>query len=81
MPQHDTAPSARQAQLAALRRAGAAGRVRLAAELCEDTRRIVSEAVRRRHPDFGEAEVRRALLRTLLGEALASRVCAAGWPR
>lgn len=76
MPESDTDGPAQAAQLAAVRRAGPAGRVLLAAEMSEDVRRIVAEGVRRRNPGLGESEARFALFRALFGEGLALRVCA-----
>jgi hypothetical protein len=70
----DTEAAARDAQVAALRRLGPSGRLRLAAEMSEDARRISIEGERRRHPDLTEAEARRAVLRRLWGPELASRV-------
>ena len=70
----DTEARAREAQLAALRRLGPAGRFRLAAEMSEDARRISFEAERRRHPELTIAEARLVVLRRLWGAELAARV-------
>jgi hypothetical protein len=63
-----------EAQLAALRRLGPTGRVRLAAEMSEDARRISFEGERRRHPELTAAEARLAVLRRLWGTPLAALV-------
>lgn len=55
-------------QVVAWRRLGADGRMRVAAEMSDDTRRVHVEKIRRSNPDFSENEVRRALTRTLYGE-------------
>ena len=70
----DTERAAFDAQLAALRRLGPEGRLRLGIQLSEDARRIAVEGERRRHPEYSEAEARRAVARAILGEELASKV-------
>jgi hypothetical protein len=72
--QRDTDTGALEAQLAALRRLGPAGRVRLAVEMSEDARRISFEGERRRHPELTPAEARLAVLRRLWGAQVAARV-------
>jgi hypothetical protein len=76
----DTEPHSLEVQLAALRRLGPAGRVRLAAEMSEDARRISFEGERRRHPELTAAEARLAVLRRLWGAPLAARVLDATAP-
>jgi hypothetical protein len=70
----DTHPAALEAQLSALRRLGPSGRVRLAAEMSEDARRIAFEAERLRHPGISYAEARRAVLLRLWGAELGARL-------
>lgn len=70
----DTDAAARAAQLAALRRLGAEGRLRLAAEMSEDARRIAIEGELRRHPELSPRDARLAVLRRLWGPELAARV-------
>ncbi len=70
----DTDDEAHRVQIAALRKMGPSERVRVAAEMSEDARRMVMEGVRRRHPEYTEAEVRHASFVIFLGEALASKV-------
>lgn len=67
----DTGTAALQVQLTALRRLGPSGRLRLAAEMSEDARRISIEGERRRHPELTEADARRAVFRRLWGCELA----------
>jgi hypothetical protein len=59
----DTEAGARDAQVAAIRRLSPSERMRLAAEMSEDVRRISVEGERRRHPELDEAQARRAVLR------------------
>lgn len=77
LPMRDTEAHALEAQLAAVRRLGPAGRVRLAVAMSEDARRISFEAERRRHPELDAAAARRAVLRRIWGVDLAARVDAA----
>jgi hypothetical protein len=70
----DTGEEARAAQLAALCRMGPSERVRLAAEMSEDARRIAFAGERRRHPGRSEDETRRAVLARVWGEELAAAV-------
>lgn len=75
---NDTTRDALEAQLTALRRLGPDGRVRVAAEMSEDARRIAIEAERRRRPGLSEVEARRVVLRRIRGPELAARVEASG---
>ena len=70
----DTSDGARAAQLAVLRRLGPSERMRLAAELSEDVRRIAFEAERRRHPELSVAQARQAVLDRIWGPDLAAAV-------
>jgi hypothetical protein len=70
----DTDDDARAVQLAVLRRMGPSERVRIAAEMSEDARRIAIEAERRRRPELSEAEARQRVLDRLWGPDLAAAV-------
>jgi hypothetical protein len=70
----DTDDKARAAQIAALRRLGPSGRVRLAAEMSEDARRIAFEGEQRRQPELSASEAQRAVLARMWGPELASAV-------
>jgi hypothetical protein len=70
----DTSDAAQAAQIAALRRLGPAGRLRLAAEMSEDARQIAIDGERRRHPGMTAEEARTVVLRRLWGADLAARV-------
>ena len=72
----DTDDAARDAQIAAIRRLGPAGRARLAAEMSEDARRISIEGERRRHPELSASEARTIVLHRLWGPVLTARVLA-----
>jgi hypothetical protein len=58
----DTTPDAAAVQEAAYRRAGPAGRLRIAMELSDLVRALAAAGVRKRHPEYTEAEVTEALL-------------------
>ena len=72
----DTDDGARLAQMDAVRRQGASGRLRLVAEMSEDVRRISIEGERRRHPELTEEEARLVVLRRMWGAEVAARVIA-----
>ncbi|HEY1537727.1 MAG TPA: hypothetical protein VGF76_27090 [Polyangiaceae bacterium] len=72
----DTTPSARAAQLVVARRLGPEGRLRVAAELSEDIRRVSIEGVRRRNPTYTYEQARRVVMSALWGVQLSERV----WP-
>ncbi|MBX3125863.1 MAG: hypothetical protein KF718_04075 [Polyangiaceae bacterium] len=74
MSSSDTHDEARAAQLAILRQMGPSERVRLAAEMSEELRRIAFEAERRRHPEPSAAEARQAVLDRVWGPDLAAAV-------
>ena len=70
----ETDDRARAAQVAAVRRLGPSGRLRVAAEMSEDARRISIEGERRRHPELTEEEARLVVLRRMWGAEVAARV-------
>jgi hypothetical protein len=45
-------------------------RLQAAIELAQTSRELLAEGVRRRHPEYGEDEVRLAVIRVLLPEEL-----------
>jgi hypothetical protein len=72
----DTTTAAQNAQLAAWRRLGPEGRIRVAIELSEATRQISIEGMMRRHPEYSFEQARREVLRRLWGDTLVDRI----WP-
>lgn len=62
-PRHNDAKIA-AVQVVAWRMLGTAGRVRVAADMSDDTRRIAVDKIRRSNPSWSEDEVRRALSKT-----------------
>jgi len=66
----DTSREAREAQLEAQRRLGAAGRLALAFEMSAEARGISIAGMRRRNPDLSEAEAVSRLRKRLLGDEL-----------
>ncbi len=64
------------AQVLAARRLGSSGRLKAAAELSEDIRRISIEGMLRRNPSYSFEAARREVMRRVWGEGLALRV----WP-
>ena len=73
---NDTSPEARDAQLVALRRMGAARRMTTAAQMSDDVRAMALAGIKARHPHYDDATARWALFRLLLGDALFVKV----WP-
>jgi hypothetical protein len=59
--------------VAGLRRIGPEGRLRAANRLSRSVRRMAVEAIRRRHPDWDEAQVRRCWMTQAYGADLAAR--------
>jgi len=61
----DTSPEVFAYQLDRYRELGPSGRSRMAAELSDTVRQTSLAAIRRRHPEYTEAEVRRTFLRAV----------------
>jgi len=70
----DTDPEAHDVQTAAYRRMTGAQRSAIMFRLNEMARNIAAAGIRARHPDYSEQQVRRALLRLLVGDDLARAV-------
>jgi hypothetical protein len=75
-PQDETTADAYAAQTEAYRRMGGRERTAVMFRLNELARQTAAAAIRGRHPDYDDEQVRRALLRLWLGDALAAAV----WP-
>lgn len=71
----DTTAEAREVQDAALRRMGTAGRFRMTMQLCEELRELTAAGVRGRHPEYGEEQIRQAVLLLTIGEDLFRQCC------
>jgi hypothetical protein len=72
----DTSPDADAVQLEAYRRMGGAGRAQVMFRLNEMARRTAEAGIRRRHPEYDDAQVMLALARLLHGDELVRRA----WP-
>jgi hypothetical protein len=72
----DTSPEADAVQVEAYRRMGGAGRGQVMFRLISLVRQASRAGIRRRHPEYSEAEVRLALARLLYGDDLVGRA----WP-
>src|SRR5438046_846120 len=66
----DTSPEATRVYFAVLRRLGPSGRVRRWVELTRTMRTILADGIRHRHPEYTDEQVRREVVRRLLGEQL-----------
>jgi hypothetical protein len=65
----DTTAAAAHAQLEAQRRLGEAGRLRVALDMSITARALAAAGIRRDHPDWDEARVKRELLRIAFAPA------------
>lgn len=70
MPSRDTSREAAEVQLDVYRRMAPGARLRVGLELTELSRRLLEDGVRRRHPEYSDAQVRLAFLRLWLGAEL-----------
>lgn len=70
----DTSPEARAVQLELLRRASPTERLERACSLSNGVRRLAIAAIRRRHPEFDEDEVRIKFIELTYGKELAEGV-------
>lgn len=61
----DTSPKAFAYQIERYRQLGPAGRSRIAAELSDTLRGTSLAAMRTRHPDYSEDEIRRAFVKVV----------------
>jgi hypothetical protein len=66
----DTAKDAEKKQIEILRRMGPEGRLRAAIELSRTSRKVLSEGVHRRHPDYDERQIRLETIRLTLPKEL-----------
>ena len=76
MTARDTSSEAAWVQAQVYRRMGPERRARAAVEMSEEARRISAAGIRARHPHYTDADVRHALNRLVLGDALFT----AAWP-
>lgn len=72
----DTSREAHEIQTEIYRRMGGTGRTAVMFRLTTMARNNAAAGIRRRHPDYDEASVRRALCRLVLGDDLVREV----WP-
>lgn len=70
----DTSREAQRVQLQLLRAASPTRRLQLALSLSQTTRDLALAALRRRHPDFSEREIRLRFAEVHYGKELAERV-------
>jgi hypothetical protein len=72
----DTSPKAHERQIAVYRAMSPERRVEVAVSMSEEALRIAEDGIRARHGDYGDVQVRWALRRLRLGDALFRQV----WP-
>ena len=66
----DTLPEAASVQIEVYRRMSPATRLRIGLELTAVSRSLLAAGVRRRHPEYTDAQIRQAFLRLWLGDSL-----------
>jgi len=71
----DTTHLAMAVHVEAARLLGRDGRLRVAVEMSEDARRISIAGVKRRHPEYDDAQAQHVLVSALYGEELERRSC------
>lgn len=71
----DTSRDAEKKQIEILRRIGPENRLRAAIELSRISRTMLSEGVRKRHPEYTERQVRLETIRITLPEELFRAAC------
>ncbi len=76
MSARDTSPEATAIQTAIYRRMTPQRRADLAMEMSMSARAVTASGIRRRHPEYDDDQVRFALFRLLVGDALFRRA----WP-
>ena len=72
MSANDTTPAAAAIQLMLYRRLGPSGRAQIAADLSDAVRETALAGIRRRHPEYTEAEVRQSFLELVYGIRIAA---------
>ena len=66
----DTSSQAEKVQVEVFRRMKPEMRLQMAIDLAQTSRKLVEEGVYRRHPDYGEDQIRLAAIRLILEEDL-----------
>jgi hypothetical protein len=72
----DTDPAAHQLQRQIYLRLGGSERLAIAFRLSDSVRRLAQAGIRRRHPDYTDAQVEQAFARLRLGDAVMRAI----WP-
>lgn len=70
MSELDTSPEMEKLQMDILRKMDPEKKWSLMMELIEMSRRLLMEGIRNRHPEYGEEELKLALIKILIGEEL-----------
>jgi len=76
MRSQDTSEDAHAIQMRVYRSMTDPQRSELALRMSDDIRRVAAEGIRQRHPDYSDADVRRALVALLYGADAAAKI----WP-
>jgi len=71
----DTTIEAAAVQARVLRKIGIEGRARMTFQLSNNMRSTVEAGVRYRHPEYNERQVKREVMRLMIGDKLFKEVC------
>lgn len=73
----DTTPNAYKKQIEILRKLSPERLALISFELSDNVRQIAIAGIRKMHPEFNETQIRRELLRRLVGDELFRKIVAA----
>jgi hypothetical protein len=73
----DTTLEAHRKQMEILRRLSPERRALISFELSDNVRQIAIDGIKRMHPEFTETQVKRELLRRIVGDELYQKIAAA----
>jgi len=72
----DTTPEAHRKQIEILRKMSPEQRAITSLELSDNVRQIAMAGIKKQHPDFTDTQIRRELLRRLVGDKLFQKIIA-----
>jgi hypothetical protein len=72
----DTSPDAHRKQIEILRKLSPEQLALISLELSDNVRQIVIAGIKKQHPDFTDKQIRRELLRRMVGDELFQKIVA-----
>jgi len=73
----DTTPDAHRKQIEILQKMSPEKRALISFELSDNVRQIAMAGIKKQHPDFTDTQIRRELLRRMVGDELFQKIVAA----